>query len=85
MKQNELPVIGVFPLANTACICVHAIEGERVRFSLNGQNPAWTDIVEKPLSMITGNEDDNENWEPGFLWGTFFIPFSETMGLTGDT
>ena len=76
MADKELPVIGVFPIANTAGICVHAIEGDRVQFSMTGRRPEWTDIVEKPLSMITGDEDDDSKWEPGFMWGSFFVPFS---------
>ena len=76
MADQELPVIGVFPIANTAGICVHAIDGDRVQFSMNRHNPEWTDIVEKPLSTITGEESDDEKWESGFMWGSFFVPFS---------
>ena len=77
MADKELPIIGVFPLAYSARICVHAIEGGRVRFSMNGHTPEWADVVEKPLSMITGEESDEGKRESGFMWGSFFSPFSE--------
>lgn len=78
-ERNRLPVIGVFALSNAGGICVHEIDhgGDRVLVSMNGKNPEWLDITEKPLSEITGEENDDDEWESGFMWGSFFIPFSE--------
>ena len=36
-------------------------------------------ITEQPLSEITGEEKDEETMEPGFFFGSFFVPFSEVM------
>ena len=79
MESNSLPLIGVFPLTNTGGICVHAIEGDRVQVSLNRENPEWLDVIENPLSVISGEKSDDDKWESGFMWGSFFIPFSEIM------
>lgn len=79
--QDELKTIGVFAICNTGGICVHAIDhGEgRVLASMNGKNPKWYPITEKALSEITGEEKDEETMEPGFFFGSFFVPFSEVM------
>lgn len=74
-------VIGVFPVSNAGGICVHAIDHaeDKVLASMNGENPEWYGITEKPLSEISGNEEDEDKMEPGFLFGSFFVPFSEVM------
>ena len=79
--KKDLKVIGVFAICNTGGICVHAIDhGEdRVLASTNGKNPEWYPIVEKALSEITGEEKDEETLESGFMFGSFFVPFSEVM------
>jgi hypothetical protein len=79
--SEELKTIGVFAVCSTGGICVHAIDHaeDKVLASMNGKDPKWYDIVEKPLSEITGEEEDNEIWESGFLFGSFFVPFSEVM------
>ena len=65
-------IIGVFPVCNTGGICVHALEDERVLVSMNGENPEWLDVSEE-YSESTGD------LEPGFRFGSFFVPFSEVM------
>ena len=73
--------IGVFAVCNTGGICVHAIDHteEKVLASMNGKDPKWYPITEQPLSEITGEEKDAETMEPGFFFGSFFVPFSEVM------
>ena len=43
-------VIGVYPLFNTGGICVHAIDyaEDKVLASVNGENPEWCEMAEKP-------------------------------------
>lgn len=79
--DKEVNTIGVFAICNTCGICVHAIAHaeDRVLASMNGEIPKWYDIVEKPLSETTGEEKDEDIWESGFLFGSFFVPFSEVM------
>ena len=76
-----LRVIGVCAVGNTGGICVHAIDHteEKVLASMNGKDPKWHPITEQPLSEITGEEKDAEIMEPGFFFGSFFVPFSEVM------
>ena len=47
--------------------------------SMNGKDPKWYPITEQPLSEITGEEKDAKTMEPGFFFGSFFVPFSEVM------
>lgn len=79
--QSEQNIIGVFAVCNTGGICVHEIDHaeDQVLASMNGKNPEWYPIVEKPLSEITGEEKDEETLESGFMFGSFFVPFSEVM------
>ena len=71
-------MIGVFPLYNTGGICVHDIDRveDRVLASINGETPVWCAITEKPQSEMGG---ESEELESGFLFGSFFVPFSEVM------
>ena len=79
--MEGLKVIGVFAVCNTGGICVHAIDHteEKVLASMNGKDPKWYPITDQPLSEITGEEKDAETMEPGFFFGSFFVPFSEVM------
>lgn len=79
--SEELKTIGVFGICNTGGICVHAIDHteDRVLVSMNGENPEWYPITEKCFAEITDNDDDADKWESGFLFGSFFVPFSEVM------
>ena len=49
-------VIGVFAVCNTAGICVHEIDHaeDRVLASMNGIDPEWYPITEKPQSEMGG-------------------------------
>lgn len=74
----ENKTIGVFPMFNTGGICVHEIDHaeDRVLASMNGENPEWYPITEKPQSEMGGDSDELES---GFQLGSFFVPFSEVM------
>ena len=48
---------------------------------MNGKDPKWYPITEQPLSEITGEEKDAKAMEPGFFFGSFFVPFSEVMRM----
>ena len=73
-------IIGVFPMFNTGGICVHAIDDaeDKVLASVNGENPEWCVITEKPQSEMGGESDALES---GFMFGSFFVPFSEVMRM----
>ena len=72
--EKKLPVIGVFPITNTAGICVHEIDhvDDRVLASINGKDPQWYLMKEDAI-------EENGEREPGFLFGSFFVPFSEVL------
>lgn len=80
MKTMEMKIIGVFPISNTGSICVHAIDHaeDKVLASINGENPEWCAITEKPQSEMGG---ESERKESGFMFGSFFVPFSEVMRM----
>ena len=67
-------IIGVFPMFNTGSICVHAIDDaeDKVLASVNGKNPEWCEMAEQP-------QEDGDEMESGFKFGSFFVPFSEVM------
>ena len=78
---DELKTIGVLAICNTWGICVHAIDHteEAVLASMNRQDPAWYPITEKSVAELSGDERDADKWESGFLFGSFFVPFSDVM------
>ena len=51
-------VIGVFPMFNTGEICVHTIDEaeERVLASINGKDPEWCKMSERPQSENGGDQ-----------------------------
>ena len=71
-------VIGVYPLFNTGGICVHAIDHaeDKVLASVTGENPGWCEMAEKPQP-----EEDGSEMESGFLFGSFFVPFSGVIRM----
>lgn len=71
-------VISVFPMFNTGGICVHTIDEaeEKVLASINGKDPEWCKMAERPQSE---NGGDSEELESGFWFGSFFVPFSQVM------
>ncbi|MFR2882012.1 MAG: hypothetical protein ACLTC8_14285 [Lachnospiraceae bacterium] len=79
-------IIGVYPMFNTGGICVHAIDDaeEKVLASVNGENPEWCEMAEKPRP-----EEDGGEMESGFCSAPFSCRFpgsyaceSKTGGLT---
>ena len=72
-SSGKLPVIGMYSICSTGSILVHAIDHaeEKVLASINGANPCWCVMAEK--------ENDEGEWEPGFVFGSFFVPFSQVM------
>ena len=69
-------IIGVFPMFNTGGICVHAIvvEEDKGLVSVYGENPEWCEMAEQP-------QEDGDEMESGFLFGSFFVPFSGVMRM----
>lgn len=67
-------IIGVYPMFNTGGICVHAIDDaeDKVLASVNGENPEWCEMAEQP-------QEDGDEMESGFLFGSFFVAFSGVM------
>lgn len=71
-------VIGVYVLANTGTVLVHAIDfdGERVLASINGGNAEWCGLTE-------AHADSADDMELGFFLGSIFVPLSEVMRFYG--
>lgn len=71
-------VIGVYALANTGVVLVHAIDydGEKVLASINGGNAKWCGLTE-------AYADSRDDVEPGFYLGSVFVPLSEVMRFHG--
>lgn len=67
-------IIGVYPMFNTGGICVHAIDDaeDKVLASVNGEALEWCEMTEQP-------KEDGGDMESGFLFGSFFVPFSGVM------
>ena len=72
--EDKIETIGVYCVCNTMGICVHEIDycEDRVLASANGENPQWCPMNEQ-------TPEGGEEAEPGFLFGSFFVPFSEVM------
>lgn len=77
-KIDSAKIIGVYTLSNTGSILVHAIEPEedRVLASINGEDPQWCEIKDEYC-------ETTELVEPGFVLGSFFVPFAEVMKMNG--
>ena len=71
MKNSET-IVGVYTFCNTGSVLVHAIDGDRVLASINGEDAAWCDVTEEYVEAT-------EELECGFRFGKWFIPFSEVM------
>ena len=71
-------VIGVYALANTGAVLVHAIDydGEKVLASINGGNAEWCGLTEV-------HADCRDDMELGFYLGSIFVPLSEVMRFCG--
>lgn len=72
--KDKVKTIGVYCVCNTMGICVHEIDHceDRVLASANGENPRWCPMNEQ-------TPEGGPDAEPGFLFGSFFVPFSEVM------
>lgn len=72
--KDKIETIGVYCVCNTMGICVHEIDycEDRVLASANGEKPQWCPMKEQ-------TQPDGEEAEPGFFFGSFFVPFSEVM------
>lgn len=66
-----MDVIGVYAFCNTGSVCVYEMDSDRVLANINGNDPIWCDVTEKM--------NDDDEWESGFVLGSFFIPFSQVM------
>lgn len=57
-------------------ICVHVIDDaeEKVLASVNGESPEWCEMAEQP-------QEDGDEMESGFLFGSFFVTFSGVMRM----
>lgn len=67
-QEWELPVIGSYCLCNTAAVCVHVLEDDRVLASINCTDPQWCKIEER-------------DGGPGFMLGPIYVPFDEVMRI----
>ena len=78
----ENKVIGVFAVCNTAGICVHEIDHaeDRVLASMNGIDPEWYPITEKPQSEMGGDSDELES-----CYGLLFSGDTLFAGSCGRT
>ena len=74
-QPGNLPVIGVYSICNTGSVLVHKIDhgSDKVLASINGIQPRWCCMADK--------ENDDGEWESGFVLGSFFIPFSQVMRM----
>ena len=82
MLENRMidlsTVIGVYGLANTGAVLVHAIDyrEDEVLASINGTDPEWVPLTEEYMER-TGE------MELGFCLGSIFVPFCEVMRFYG--
>ena len=74
----DLAVIGVYPICNTGSVLVHQVDAERVLASINGKDPEWCDITEE-------YSECEEELEPGFYLGSFFVTLIEVMKVDGGS
>ena len=44
--------------------------------NVNGEKPEWCEMAEKPQP-----EEDGSEMESGFLFGSFFVPFSGVIRM----
>lgn len=66
-------VIGVYTVSNAIAVSVYEIDyvDDRVLVSGNNEKPKWCPIVDR--------ENEEKEYESGFMLGKMFIPFSEVM------
>lgn len=71
----EKKVIGVYTFSNAIAVSVYEIDyvDDRVLVSGNNETPKWCPIVD--------HENEEGEYESGFMLGKMFIPFSDVMRL----
>ena len=74
-------MLGVLPVTNCGSICIHEIEDDRVLASFNGEHPEWCDTAERPMSDYIGDEAEEDEVAPGFMFGALFVPFCAVMRI----
>ena len=74
-----IDAVAAYPMFNTGGICVHAIDDaeDKVLASVNGENPEWCEMAEQP-------QEDGDEMESGFLFGSFFVAFSGVIRMGMD-
>lgn len=74
LKAEVPEIAGVYTVSNNLAICVHEINytDDQVLASGNGENPAWYPMTEQ-------HNENTDEWEQGFVFGSFFVPFSQVM------
>lgn len=75
--SEERKAIGIYALSNTGGLAVYEIDNteDKVLVGLvtdEAKEPEWLDIVEKW-------HEDHHKYELGFMWGNWFISFSDVM------
>lgn len=50
---------------------------DKVLASVNGENPEWCEMAEQP-------QEDGDEMESGFLFGSFFVAFSGVIRMGMD-
>ena len=73
-KDILTTVLGVCSFCNTGAILIHAIDysEDKVLASINGEGVEWCAMTEQ-YTEVAGE------MEPGFTFGSLFIPFAEVM------
>ena len=72
-EKNERSVLGIHCITNCLYILVHEIDDveNRVLASSGRDDKRWCPMEER--------EDEEGGFEPGFLFGKLFVPFSMVM------
>ena len=73
-------VIGLCRRKETAALKIKAAVSnaeDKVLASVNGENPEWCEMAEQP-------QEDGDEMESGFLFGSFFVAFSGVIRMGMD-
>ena len=76
MQSREAPPLPSGDNAGQPAEDEHAIDDaeEKVLASVNGENPEWCEMAEQP-------QEDGDEMESGFVFGSFFVPFSGVIRM----
>ena len=72
--QQRLLANGVAP---EQIISINFENLDKVLASVNGENPEWCEMAEQP-------QEDGDEMESGFLFGSFFVAFSGVIRMGMD-